>query len=171
MPRFVTCVRCHSTIGVIDAFGVCDACRSRAGQSAIPTPRDDDPTFATPIRPISPSDSTASDSFDALGATASADGLTAVALPPQTLSFANYELHEMIGRGGMGIVYRATQRVANRVVALKITAGAVEFDGRHTERFATEAEAQARLRHPDIVPIYEVGEENGRPFFSMEYVP
>src|SRR5262245_40624057 len=112
MPRFVTCVRCHSTQGGFDASGLCEACRTRAGESAVPTPRVDDPTSAVPIIPIHPTDTTATDPFDAFGATASADGLTAAVLPPQTLSFANYDLHEMIGRGGMGIVFRATQRVA-----------------------------------------------------------
>jgi serine/threonine-protein kinase len=168
MPRFVTCVRCHSTHGEFDASGLCDACRSRAGQSAVPTPLGDDPTSAAPVEPNA---TTRIDPFADPGATATADGLTAAVLPPETLTFANYVLHEMIGRGGMGIVYRATQRVANRIVALKIMAGATEFDNRLKERFHTEAEAQARLRHPDIVPIYEVGEENGRPFFSMEFVP
>jgi WD40 repeat protein len=80
-----------------------------------------------------------------------------------------YEILGELGRGGMGIVYKARQRALNRLVALKmIRTSDVEPEQR--ARFRTEAEAAAQLQHPHIVQIYEVGEQDGRPFFSLEWV-
>jgi len=84
--------------------------------------------------------------------------------------FGEYELLDELGRGGMGVVYKARHRKLDRVVALKMirrgaTAPAVEF-----ARFQQEAVAAARLDHPHVVPVYEVGEEGGRPYFTMQYV-
>jgi tetratricopeptide (TPR) repeat protein len=80
-----------------------------------------------------------------------------------------YELLDELGRGGMGVVYRARQLGLNRIVALKMlltaAAGAAELT-----RFRREAEALGRLQHPNIVQIHEVGEHEGRPYFALEYV-
>jgi serine/threonine-protein kinase len=88
--------------------------------------------------------------------------------------FGDYELLAEIGSGGMGVVYRARQRSLNRVVALKMIGGSQFSSTAQHERFRHEAETVARLDHPRIVPVYEVGEWNGErtgppvPFFTMK---
>jgi WD40 repeat protein/serine/threonine protein kinase len=90
--------------------------------------------------------------------------------PPLSHRFGDYELLGEIARGGMGIVIRARQRRLNRLVALKLIAAdgwRRDFDGR---RFQAEAEAAARLEHPNIVPIFEVGEEAGQRYLCMKLI-
>ncbi len=84
--------------------------------------------------------------------------------------FADYEDLVEIGRGGMGIVYRAHQRSLNRDVALKMMVRGVFASPDDLRRFQTEAESAAKLTHPHIVPVFEVGEQSGLPYFSMQLV-
>ena len=86
-------------------------------------------------------------------------------------SIPGYELIRELGRGGMGVVYLAWQTGLNRLTALKMILAGDFTRMRDRVRFCNEAEAVARLEHPNLVRIYEIGEQDGRPYFSMEYVP
>jgi WD40 repeat protein/predicted Ser/Thr protein kinase len=96
------------------------------------------------------------------------DGVSAatVTLP----SVGGYETLKVLGRGGMGVVYLAWQTGLARLVALKMVLSGAHAGPEQRARFRTEAEAAARLQHPHIIQIYEVGEADGQPFLTMEYV-
>jgi serine/threonine protein kinase/tetratricopeptide (TPR) repeat protein len=98
--------------------------------------------------------------------------LAEITLPDKNWRLGNYEILEEIGRGGMGVIYRARQRHSRRIVAVKRVLG-YHADSRETlARFRREAQAAASLDHPNILPIYEVSEsEDGLPFFSMKFAP
>jgi predicted Ser/Thr protein kinase/uncharacterized RDD family membrane protein YckC len=83
---------------------------------------------------------------------------------------AHYRLEEPIGRGSMGVVYRAHDLGLDRPVALKILKAGVSEDGEFVERFVKEARAAARVSHPNLTHVYFVGEQHGHHFFAMELV-
>jgi tetratricopeptide (TPR) repeat protein/tRNA A-37 threonylcarbamoyl transferase component Bud32 len=87
--------------------------------------------------------------------------------PPPTV--AGYDIFGVLGRGGMGVVYKARQVKLNRLVALKMVLAGAHAGPLQMSRFYTEAEAVARMQHPNIIQIYEVGEHDGLPFLSLEY--
>ncbi|WP_165226814.1 serine/threonine-protein kinase [Aquisphaera insulae] len=98
-------------------------------------------------------------------------GRPPVVVPPGPADMPDYEVLEVLGRGGTGVVYKARQRSLNRTVAVKMILDGAHSSARQAERFRAEAEAIARLQHPGIVQIHEVGEHDGRPFLALEYVP
>src|SRR6266536_6025491 len=85
-------------------------------------------------------------------------------------AFDDYELLEEIGRGGQGVVYRARQKSLKRTVAIKIIGISHGRTKAHLKRFRLEAEAAAKLNHPFVVPIHEIGQRKGRCYFSMGLV-
>ena len=95
----------------------------------------------------------------------------AVAPPVVPAQFpTGYELLEPIGRGGMGVVFKARQRALGRLVAIKQIRAGLDADPKELTRFQNEAAAAARLAHPNIVPVFDVGQENGLPYIAMELV-
>jgi eukaryotic-like serine/threonine-protein kinase len=84
--------------------------------------------------------------------------------------FGRYQLQERIGQGGMGVVYRAFDTVLERVVALKLVQAPTELEAELRERFFREARAAGHLSHTNIVTIYDLGEQDGRPYIAMEYL-
>src|SRR5262249_30769132 len=88
--------------------------------------------------------------------------------PDAAVQVPGYEVLEELGRGGMGVVYKARQLGLKRLVALKMVLAAEHAGVQQRTRFRTEAEAVARCQHPNIVQIHDIGEHQGRPYFSLE---
>jgi serine/threonine-protein kinase len=121
---------------------------------------------ATPP-PGSPAGVTGRDADQTLLQTGPPPNMVDPALP----QMPGFDLYVVLGKGGMGVVYKARHKTLQRLVALKMIRHAAEADFEDLKRFRNETEAVARLHHPHIVQIYEVGEHQGMPYCALEYCP
>src|SRR5579884_3694100 len=95
---------------------------------------------------------------------------TAPERPAGSVAVPGYEIDSVLGRGGMGVVYKARHLALKRTVALKMVLAGDYAGPQELTRFRIEAEAAARLQHPNIVQIHEVGETDGHPYCALEFV-
>src|SRR5687767_8741242 len=147
METSESCQRCGTTLTSRAPAGLCPRCLMESAVRLLAAP-EADPEYTSP----------------ASAATAASN------TPPSAGRFGNYELLERIASGGMGVVYRARQFGLNRIVAIKVLPFGPFTREEFVKRFQIEAGAAAKLRHPNIVTIFEVGKADGYPFFSMEFV-
>src|SRR5262249_49549784 len=153
MSNLAACPQCHAPLPADAPQGLCPACLARAA-------------FGESTRFLSGEERALS-----------SPGVPAVLTVPQSAVcgigervryVGDYELIAEIARGGMGVVFRARQATLNREVALKMILAGAFASPVEVKRFRAEAENAAALDHPHIVPIYEVAEHEGQPYFSMK---
>jgi WD40 repeat protein/predicted Ser/Thr protein kinase len=140
--------------------------RTKTGGPAVGTTVTDDSTGDCPSSPCI----SATGDSDATSATRNRPSARGLESGTPVRYFGDYELEKVLGEGGMGVVYKARQLSLNRPVALKMIKSARFATADDVRRFQNESEAVARLDHPNIVPVFEVGQHEGQHYFSMKFV-
>jgi serine/threonine protein kinase len=140
MPNANNCPQCGTPLPIGALAGLCPACLLKLGAAADTVTDAKQPAFNPP------------------------------SVVELAAKFPQLEILELIGKGGMGAVYKARQKQLDRVVALKILPPGIGNEPAFAERFAREAKALAKLNHPGIVTLYEFGETGGQFYFLMEFV-
>ena len=146
------------------------------GDASAARPPDSEPHRGDPLAPrFTPGDSSEPEISDLIVARTDPDATSLFGEPAHRDSspdeFPGYDLIEILGEGGMGVVYKARQLGLNRLVALKVILGGRRAGPKDLIRFLAEAESVASIRHPHVVQVHEYGEADGRPFLAMEYLP
>ncbi|MDE0736186.1 MAG: serine/threonine protein kinase [Pirellulaceae bacterium] len=148
--QFNSCPRCKEELPADAPAGICPKCLLAAGMENFEGGETVNHMEASTLQPGPPQ--------------------SVISLEELGSDFGDYELLEELGRGGMGVVYRAHQKSLNREVAIKMLLAGTLADEQAIERFYVEAQAVGQLRHPNIVRVFEVSKHRGHHFFSMEYI-